>query len=244
MPSHSARQAAAEARAVLRSGLKLLQERAIAEGDERRRAALLKVAERGANILGVLFGVERADYPEAGQAAIVYGVLADLRRLLHDLQKLLVTDPRLDPAAEGVASALAALFMYRDHRRQIEAQEQGIPLRQVSRRASERVQLDVEVGFATESNFYAGLSMDISLGGLFVATYKLHPVGTAVALTFELPDGRRIASQGEVRWVRESAGNEHSPGMGIAFAQISPEDLSAIVAFCRQRNPMYFDDDD
>ena len=118
----------------------------------------------------------------------------------------------------------------------------SFPLRR-PRRAAERVEIDVEVGFATETNFYAGLSMDLSTGGLFVATYKLHEVGTPVMLTFVLPSGHEINATGEVRWVRESASGEVTPGMGIAFTGLAAIDLKAIEAFCRQRLPMYFDEE-
>jgi uncharacterized protein (TIGR02266 family) len=101
----------------------------------------------------------------------------------------------------------------------------------------------VEVGFATETNFWAGLSMDLSEGGLFIATYRVHPVGTVVMLTFTLPSGHEISATGAVRWVREPASSDVTPGMGIAFTQLNPMDLEAIQAFCQKRLPMYFDEE-
>ncbi len=111
------------------------------------------------------------------------------------------------------------------------------------RRGSDRVVLEVEVGFVSESNFYAGLSMDVSTGGLFVATWQAHPVGTRVLLSFVLPGGKTVTTPGVVRWVRAAGDDDAPPGMGVAFSGLSPDDLSSIEAFCKRRQPMYYDAD-
>jgi uncharacterized protein (TIGR02266 family) len=112
-----------------------------------------------------------------------------------------------------------------------------------SRRACERASIEVDVGFATDTTFYAGLSMDLSTGGLFVATYKVHPIGTPVALSFVLPDGHTVSTEGTVRWVREHVEGAEPPGMGIEFLGLSAADMTAVKAFCRARTPMYYDTD-
>lgn len=113
-----------------------------------------------------------------------------------------------------------------------------------SRRASQRATVEVDVGFVSESNFYAGLAMDVSTGGLFVATYMLRPVGTPVTLSFVLPDGHAVTTSGVVRWVRESGHGEGTPGLGIAFQDLSKESLWRVEQFCKTRPPLYFDVDD
>jgi uncharacterized protein (TIGR02266 family) len=118
-----------------------------------------------------------------------------------------------------------------------------VPLTRRSRRAAERAFIDVDVGFVSDSNFYAGLSMDMSAGGLFVATYQIRPVGTPVMLSFVLPDGTTVTVAGEVRWVRDPRSGEAIPGMGIAFRGLEGADLEAVQRFCRKREPMYFDDE-
>ena len=119
--------------------------------------------------------------------------------------------------------------------------EPSIPLTRPSRRFAERVKIEVEVGFVSESTFYAGLSLDISTGGLFVATYDIHPVGTQMAVTLVLPAGQELVVTGVVRWVREPQDGKVTPGMGIEFSSLSPVDLAAVEAFCKARTPMYFD---
>ena len=106
--------------------------------------------------------------------------------------------------------------------------------------------MEADLGLLSDSNFYTGLSQDISAGGLFVATYNLMDVGTVVQLEFDLSDGRPpIEVQGEVRWIREH--NEYSdagPGMGLRFVDLAPEAHARIVAFVSQRDTLFFDDDD
>ncbi len=113
------------------------------------------------------------------------------------------------------------------------------------RRRSERVALSAEVGLRSESNFYTGFSDDISEGGLFVATYKLLPVGARLQVSFGLPSGEEIVAEAEVRWVRDPIAGEMSlsPGMGVRFTSIAAEQLAAIRTFMLVRPPMFYDED-
>lgn len=100
--------------------------------------------------------------------------------------------------------------------------------------------LEVEVGFVGEHNFFAGLTMDVCEGGLFVATYQSRPVGTKLMLSFVLPDGHAITAPGIVKFVIEARGDV-PPGMGVAFLELSPADVAAIRSFCKKREPIYYD---
>lgn len=104
-----------------------------------------------------------------------------------------------------------------------------------------RVHVEVEIGLTSESHIYTGLSLDVSTGGLFVATYEPASPGTAVSLSFVLPDGHVVNAEGVVRWTR-AATEDAPPGMGVAFAHISRESLERIAAFCASRPPLYFDE--
>jgi uncharacterized protein (TIGR02266 family) len=106
---------------------------------------------------------------------------------------------------------------------------------------SPRVFVEVEIGLTTESHIYTGLSLDVSTGGLFVATYEAASPGTAVSLHFVLPDGFVVNAEGVVRWTREAT-SDAPPGMGVAFVQISVDALNHIAAFCASRPPLYFDE--
>ncbi len=106
---------------------------------------------------------------------------------------------------------------------------------------SHRVFVEVEIGLTTESHIYTGLSLDVSTGGVFVATYDAAPPGTAVSMHFVLPDGFVVNAEGVVRWTR-AATSDAPPGMGVAFVQISVDALNHIAAFCASRPPLYFDE--
>jgi uncharacterized protein (TIGR02266 family) len=108
-------------------------------------------------------------------------------------------------------------------------------------RGDKRVFIEVEIGLSTESHFYTGLSLDVSTGGVFVATYEPAAPGTGVTLYFVLPDGHVVNAEGVVRWTREASGDA-PPGMGVAFVNISRESLSHIAQFCASRPPLYFDE--
>ena len=114
----------------------------------------------------------------------------------------------------------------------------------LERRMSPRVEIDIDVSFVSESNFFQGFSEDLSDGGLFVATYDLQPLGTKVDVEFTLPTGHIVKATGEVRWLRDLREDSPgmSPGMGIRFLDLPPEDERAVHEFVRARSPMFFDD--
>lgn len=112
------------------------------------------------------------------------------------------------------------------------------------RRASPRAEVETEISFTSDSNFYQGFSEDLSDGGVFVATYDLQPVGTKMDIEFTLPTGHIVKTIGEVRWLRQLRDDnpEIRPGMGVQFKQLLPEDEEAINAFLQARSPIFYDD--
>src|SRR5207249_171342 len=79
------------------------------------------------------------------------------------------------------------------------------------KRVFPRWMLHAAVDVESEDNLYAGLSYDVSAGGIFVATFDTPPIGSEVAVTVTLPDGSKIELEGQVRWVRDSA--RATPGL-------------------------------
>lgn len=111
-----------------------------------------------------------------------------------------------------------------------------------SRRREPRRSCELDLEFTDETHFYAGLTQDLSQGGVFIATYHVFPVGSRLELGFQLPDGAEVRARGVVRWVR-AAGEpgEERPGMGVAFSELSESALSAIASYCANRAPLYME---
>ncbi len=116
--------------------------------------------------------------------------------------------------------------------------------RGVERRAAPRVALEVEVGFETDNNFYTGFSEDVSEGGLFVATYRLLPIGTKLDLEITLPTGQLVRTRAEVRWLRDPRDEDPDvrPGMGLRFESLLAEDACAVAELVRLRAPLFYEE--
>ncbi len=137
-------------------------------------------------------------------------------------------------SAEAIAIEVVAAVV-----EQIAAAVSGDDANEKDKRASPRVALAVEIDLASESHFFAGLSGDLSEGGVFVETYRAIPIGSAVELEFSLPNGS-VSTRGSVRWHRD-ASESSSPGVGIAFEDLPTRERDVVHAFCKARAPLYYD---
>jgi uncharacterized protein (TIGR02266 family) len=118
------------------------------------------------------------------------------------------------------------------------------PADAAARREHSRFHVDLDVTVGSDHNFYAGFAENLSAGGVFIATHKLKPVGSAIELTINLPDGVQLRATGEVRWIRVF--NEHSdtpPGMGVRFNDLAEASVALIQSFLARRDPLFFDDE-
>lgn len=113
----------------------------------------------------------------------------------------------------------------------------------MERRKRIRVQVGVDLNTAT--NFFVGTSLNLSEGGLFVATRAEVPVGTEVDLGFTLPTGATVQVKGVVRWRR--APDDRTPlitaGLGIQFLDATADALDQVRAFIEQRDPLVYGED-
>jgi uncharacterized protein (TIGR02266 family) len=112
-------------------------------------------------------------------------------------------------------------------------------------RRAKRFPFEVEVDIVSEHNFYAGLSLNISEGGIFVATHTEYPVGTRVEIRLLFPgDEEPTNIMTEVRWVRPHNENaDGSAGLGLRFVDLTPTVNEKISSFARSRDPLYYEDD-
>jgi uncharacterized protein (TIGR02266 family) len=113
------------------------------------------------------------------------------------------------------------------------------------RRQHPRHNMELEVTMESETNFYMGLTENVSEGGLFIATHVIKPLGTHIEVSFKLPEmSEPIKVTGIVRWVREySDTSDTSPGMGIRFDHLNTAQFEQIHGFLAARDPLFYDED-
>jgi PilZ domain len=110
------------------------------------------------------------------------------------------------------------------------------------------LRVDAELGAHSPSNFYKGLAGNdvVEHGGIFIATYKIPRVGTALTVHVSMPGGYEFDAGAVVRWTREtvdsSQGQSAPPGFGAQFTQIAPEARQLIYRYVRNREPLFHDD--
>ena len=88
----------------------------------------------------------------------------------------------------------------------------------IARRAYPRVGVKLAVTFDSEHQFYAGLTANISEGGLFIATRSAIEPGTLLHLSFTLPTrGQPIEALAEVCWLH---GGDAENGISPSTASV------------------------
>ncbi len=114
-----------------------------------------------------------------------------------------------------------------------------------NRRQSERVDLEIEIGMESDTNFYTGIMQDISAGGVFVATHNLHKIGEKMRIELRLPGTPHpLVVHTVVSWIRqESNGSADEPaaGMGLRFIAPDPALVAACNRFMEQRESLFYD---
>ncbi|MXX74044.1 MAG: hypothetical protein F4210_12570 [Holophagales bacterium] len=87
-------------------------------------------------------------------------------------------------------------------------------------------EVPVRLSVSGEDGELAARTRDIAVGGMFVATPDVRPVGTGTAFVLELgsadaPD--TVQGEAAVVWVREAPGGADQPaGMGMQFTRVDP----------------------
>jgi uncharacterized protein (TIGR02266 family) len=118
--------------------------------------------------------------------------------------------------------------------------DSGECLPQQSQRKFDRFPMRVDVNYSSAHNFLSAEAENISLGGIFIATFRVEPVGQLLNVTFTVPGlSKPCTVPCEVRWHRlrgEVPGAE--PGMGLRFLYLDPAARAAIEAFITHREPI------
>ncbi|MFP2899459.1 TIGR02266 family protein, partial [Corallococcus sp. 4LFB] len=162
------------------------------------------------------------------------------RRAAEAETQKVVPPPGLKPSG---AKAVSTETPTRAERLPPMAPVAATPAKSDGRKAG-RVRMHTTIDTRSDSNFFTGFSMDISEGGIFIATVEAVPRGTPVELDFTLPGGRPLTVNGVVRWARD--GNDRTPdlmpGVGVQFTTLPPEVAHAISSFVATRDPMFYPD--
>ncbi|MBI2394453.1 MAG: PilZ domain-containing protein [Deltaproteobacteria bacterium] len=103
---------------------------------------------------------------------------------------------------------------------------------------------EVHLDHASDSNLWLGFSEDISEGGVFMATYAAHDLGTPLDLLLHVVGREPVAVSGVVHWVRPHRHGEEdvAPGVGVRFTKLLPQHARALQAFAESRTPIFYDD--
>ena len=111
-------------------------------------------------------------------------------------------------------------------------------------RECKRFPLKVEVGYASEHNFYTGFMENLSSGGLFVATHNPAEIGEVVEVTFSVPALRRnCTAMCLVQWTRDYNPSmpDMIPGMGLKFVKLDSDARAAVELFIKHREPIFYE---
>jgi len=96
------------------------------------------------------------------------------------------------------------------------------------RRSSPRVTLGIPVSYRFGNTIAAGLTLNISRGGLAVRTTSPLAVGTVVKVRFRAPGGKSdIDTDAKISW------SDRRVGMGLRFTSLSESDQAQIDAYIR-----------
>jgi len=112
-----------------------------------------------------------------------------------------------------------------------------------NRRAYTRIPYPVPVSLMSHNNLWAGVSNDISEGGVFIVTRQPPDVGTMVEMDLTLDGGGELIHlMGIVRWQRLAGPGIDGPaGVGIQFIDLPAPLLVRLQAFIKQRETMLWE---
>ncbi len=111
-------------------------------------------------------------------------------------------------------------------------------------RREPRAKLEVQVNLESDNNFYAGITDNVSLGGVFVATYTPPPIDTIVEMNLQI-EGQSFHIRGLVCWVRaaEHASDFAPAGCGLQFVGLAQDAEKVITRFVGKRDTILYDDE-
>lgn len=103
-------------------------------------------------------------------------------------------------------------------------------------RSGRRIPIQLLVDYKSEGNYLFDFCRDLGTGGVFIQTNKPLPTGSAIDLTFTIPDSKEtLTAKGTVIWVQgQINNNEASAGMGVQFAAFTNEQRKMLEEFVKR----------
>lgn len=114
----------------------------------------------------------------------------------------------------------------------------------VEEKTTPRTSVHVAIDVYSEHNFWSGITMDVSEGGVFIATQRALETGTMLIVDMDIPgEDEPIVALAEVTWLRTfSRDSDAPPGLGLQFVHICEESLAKIRRFVASyREPLLFE---
>ena len=103
---------------------------------------------------------------------------------------------------------------------------------QTDRRIASRMPVQLEVEYSSIDAFLSDYAVNMSRGGLFLASQRPSPIGTPVTLQFVLPEETiPVEISGEVMWVNPEGVGQLIPGMGIEFRGMDTDSERRLARF-------------
>lgn len=100
-----------------------------------------------------------------------------------------------------------------------------------TRRSTRRVPCHTAMSVRNGAKVYRSRTLDISHGGIFLATDEPLEIGERIDMAFRLPGSENtIRAVGKVCWIGRG-GAELVDGVGVKFGRIAAEDLTVIVEY-------------
>lgn len=103
-------------------------------------------------------------------------------------------------------------------------------------RSGRRIPIQLLVDYKSEGNYLFDFCRDLGTGGVFIQTNKPLPTGSAIDLTFTIPDSKEtLTAKGTVIWVQGAINNnEASAGMGVQFAAFTNDQRKMLEEFVKR----------
>jgi uncharacterized protein (TIGR02266 family) len=110
-----------------------------------------------------------------------------------------------------------------------------------TKRATRRVPCNIKMSIRNGEQIWTSKTLDISHGGIFLATDEKLTIGELIDMTFQIPNSDRVVTAvGKVAWVGHGGQGQTTAGVGVKFSRIDPKDLQLIVDYVNRVSRVVF----